>query len=106
MPDPVSESEFVEFEELESGKTCAVEYGPFKVLICNLDGELFGVENVCTHTHVLLTSARLIDSEIECPVHGARFDVRSGIVMCPPARRGLRTFSVEPVAGGALVSLR
>jgi len=101
----VSESEFVEFEEPEPGKTCAVEFGPFKVLICNLDGELFGVDNVCTHARVLLTSAMLIGSEIECPVHGARFDVRSGIVMCPPARRGLRTFNVERVAGGALVSL-
>lgn len=101
----MSESEFVEFEEPEPGKTCAVEFGPFKVLICNLDGELFGVDNECTHARVLLTSAMLIGSEIECPVHGARFDVRSGIVMCPPARRGLRTFNVERVVGGALVSL-
>ena len=101
----MSESEFVKFEEPEPGKTCAVEFGPFKVLICNLDGELFGVDNECTHARVLLTSAMLIGSEIECPVHGARFDVRSGIVMCPPARRGLRTFNVERVVGGALVSL-
>lgn len=101
----MSESEVIEFEEPEPGQTCAVEFGPFKVLIFNVDGELFGVENICTHARVSLTTARLIGSDIECPVHGARFDARSGIVMCPPARRGLRVFSVTRVAGGALISL-
>ena len=87
----MSESEVIEFEEPEPGQTCAVE--------------LFGVENICTHARVSLTTARLIGSDIEGPVHGARFDARSGIVMCRPARRGLRVFSVTRVAGGALISL-
>lgn len=104
-PEPVSETHFIEIEEPEPGKTCAVEVGPFKVLICNVNGELCAVENICTHARISLTTARLINGEIECPVHGARFDARSGIVMCPPARKGLRVFPLTRVAGGVEISL-
>ena len=101
----MSQTEFVALVEPEPGKTCAVEVGHYKILICNVFGDLFAVENLCTHARVSLTSARLIGAQIECPVHGARFDARSGIVMCPPARRGLRVFPLTRVAGGVEISL-
>ena len=56
-------------------------------------------------TRISLTSTRLHGAEIECPVHGARFDARSGSVMCGPARRGLRVFPLTRVSGGVEVSL-
>ncbi|MFT5443305.1 MAG: 3-phenylpropionate/trans-cinnamate dioxygenase ferredoxin subunit [Myxococcota bacterium] len=100
-----SSGEFVALDEPAPGQTRAVVVGETKVLICNVDGELFAVENQCTHARVLLTSARMIDGEIECPVHGARFDAKSGAVMCAPARRGLRTFAVTRADGGVTISL-
>jgi len=98
-------SERVEIEDLEPGQTQAVELGTLQVLICNVDGELFAVENQCSHARVSLTEAKLIGCEIECPVHGARFDARTGDVICRPARRGLRVFSITRVAGGVEISL-
>ena len=101
----MSETALVELKELDPGKTHAVEVGSLKILICNVDGDWFAIENMCTHAKIALTSARLIGLEIECPVHGARFDVRTGSVMCLPARRGLRVFPLTRVAEGALISL-
>lgn len=96
---------FVETEVPEAGNTRAIEVDSRPILICNVDGELFAVENQCTHARVLLTSARLIEGEIECPVHGARFDAKTGAVMCPPARRGLQSFSIRQVEGGVQIKL-
>ena len=98
-------SQRVDMEDLQPGQTCVVEVDSVQVLICNVDGELFGVENQCSHARVPLTEAKLIDCEIECPVHGARFDARTGDVICRPARRGLRVFSITRVAGGVEISL-
>jgi nitrite reductase/ring-hydroxylating ferredoxin subunit len=44
-------------------------------------------------------------NQLECPVHGARFDVRTGAVLCPPAQRGLRRFNVRKAEGGVIVCL-
>jgi nitrite reductase/ring-hydroxylating ferredoxin subunit len=95
----------VELEDLQPGQTRVVEIDSMQVLICNVDGEWFGVENRCTHAHVALTEAKLIGCELECPVHGARFDVRTGDVLSRPARKALRTFPLTRVAGGVLISL-
>ena len=60
-------NEFVALEqELAPGKTLGVEVGPYKILLCNVDGELFGVENYCTHSRVSLSYAELKGGEIEC----------------------------------------
>jgi 3-phenylpropionate/trans-cinnamate dioxygenase ferredoxin subunit len=98
-------SEHVEIGDLQPGETRVVEIDTLQILICNVDGEWFGVENRCTHAAVRLTEAKLIGCEIECPVHGARFSVRTGDVTCRPARRGLRVFPLTRVAGGVLISL-
>ncbi len=84
----------------EAGQTLAVEACGTSVLVCNVGGELFAVENQCSHARVSLSEGRLIEGEVECPVHGARFDVKTGTAMCRPARRAIRTFRVERVEDG------
>ena len=106
MTELEARSEFVPLDEgIEPGQTRGVAVGLYKVLICNLGGELFAVENYCTHARVSLSYAELKDGQLECPVHGARFDVKTGAVVCPPARRGLRRFDIRKVEGGVVVSL-
>jgi len=101
----VSEVRRVEVAEPAPGQTVAFEVGDQKILLCNVDGELHAVENQCSHARMALTEAKLVGNEIECPVHGARFDARTGIAMCRPARRPLRTFAVRRVDDGLEISL-
>lgn len=84
----------VDVSELASGRTRAVSHAGANLLVCNVDGAYFAVENRCSHAEVLLTVARLDGCLLECPVHGARFDVRDGSVARRPARRGIRTYPV------------
>jgi len=62
--------------------------------VCNVGGEYFAVADVCTHDRGPLGEGRLRGTVIECPRHGARFDVRDGAVLAPPAVRPLPTYPV------------
>lgn len=74
-------------------KTCQV--GSKRVVVCNVGGDYYAIEDVCTHDGAPLGAGELIDCQIECPRHGARFDVRTGKVTCLPAVIPVATYPVE-----------
>jgi 3-phenylpropionate/trans-cinnamate dioxygenase ferredoxin subunit len=76
--------------ELPSGGKKLVEVDGRAIAVFNVDGVFHAIDDVCTHDGGPLADGRLIGNEIECPRHGARFDVRTGRPLCMPA--------VEPVA--------
>ena len=65
------------------------------VAVCNVDGELYAIDDVCTHDEGSLDQGELEGYEIECPRHGARFDVRTGAVRALPAVVPVDTFKVR-----------
>ena len=83
-----------EIADLEPGKARAVEHEGRAFLLCNVEGEIFAVSNRCSHAAMPLTDAVLRGSVLECPLHGARFDVRDGAVVGQPARTPLPVFQV------------
>jgi 3-phenylpropionate/trans-cinnamate dioxygenase ferredoxin subunit len=76
--------------ELPSGAKKLVEVEGRAIAVFNVDGTYHAIDDVCTHDGGPLAEGQLIGCEIECPRHGARFDVRTGRPLCMPA--------VEPVA--------
>lgn len=62
--------------------------------MCNVGGEFYAIADVCTHDRGPLGEGRLRGSVIECPRHGARFDVRDGSVKALPAVKPLPTYPV------------
>lgn len=71
--------------------------GDVAIAVFNIDGELYAVEDVCTHDGGDLATGELHGYEIECPRHGARFDVRTGAVLCPPAYEPIAKFPIKIV---------
>lgn len=65
------------------------------ILVFNLDGRYYAIENRCTHENAELSDGALEGDEIICPRHGARFSVVTGAVLGPPAYENLRTFPVR-----------
>jgi nitrite reductase/ring-hydroxylating ferredoxin subunit len=60
------------------------------------DGEFFGTADLCTHEEWSLgTDSDLEGDEVTCPLHMARYNVRTGKVLCFPAMSDLRTFEVQ-----------
>jgi 3-phenylpropionate/trans-cinnamate dioxygenase ferredoxin component len=59
--------------------------GDHEIAVCNVDGQFYAIDNLCTHDEGPLDQGELEGNEIECPRHGARFDVRTGEATQLPA---------------------
>ena len=76
-----------------------------ELLLVNLDGELHAISNICSHDYAELSDGELEGAEIVCPLHQARFDVRIGEALTPPAYEPLPTFPVRVVDGNVEVAI-
>jgi 3-phenylpropionate/trans-cinnamate dioxygenase ferredoxin subunit len=81
--------------QVPPGRVRIVEVGDEDVALCNVGGEIFAIANVCTHDDGPLGQGYLLGDEIECPRHGARFNVRTGEVKSLPAIVPIPTFEVK-----------
>ena len=66
-----------------------------EIAVCNAAGVVYAIDNICTHDNGSLDQGELMGCEIECPRHGARFDVRNGEATEKPAVLPVDTFSVR-----------
>jgi 3-phenylpropionate/trans-cinnamate dioxygenase ferredoxin subunit len=80
--------------EIPPGTTRRVVVDGAEILLCNVDGNLYAIEDVCTHDGGPLDQGELLGETVVCPRHGATFDVRTGDVLTLPAVVPLMTFSV------------
>jgi len=85
--------------ELPPGGMKVVPAEDTDIAVFNCDGEFHAIEDVCTHDGGQLTGGTLEGCEIECPRHGARFDVRTGEALTPPAYEPTSKFPVKVEAG-------
>jgi len=91
-------SEFIkvaETSDLPPGRVKVVLVGDRRIALCNVDGQFFAIDDLCTHDGGPLGQGELQGDIIECPRHGARFNVRTGKVLALPAVKALNTYPVE-----------
>jgi 3-phenylpropionate/trans-cinnamate dioxygenase ferredoxin subunit len=91
--------------DVRPGRARAVAAADEHLLLCNVDGALYAIADLCTHDRGPLGEGRLRGATIECPRHGARFDVRDGSVVSPPAVRDLVTYPLRIVDGQVEVAV-
>ena len=91
--------------DVPPGRVTVVEIGDEDVALCNVDGEVYAIANVCTHDDGPLGTGYLLGDEIECPRHGARFNVRTGAVRTLPAIIPIPTFEVKIEGDDILVDV-
>ena len=84
----------VALDTLRPGTTREVVLGPYQVLLARVGPLVFAVDGLCPHAGGPLVEGSLAGRRLECPVHGAVFDVASGEVRKDP-------FAIEPPRGGA-----
>ena len=82
-----------ELGAIPSGEAVRVD-GPTPIAVFNADGELYAIDDTCTHQDASLADGWLEGCEVECPLHASTFDLRTGSVDAPPARRPVRTHQV------------
>ncbi len=85
--------------QLESSSHLEAEVGGYLVRVVRVNGSLYAFEDRCTHDDSPFEDAAIEDCEIICPRHGARFSLRNGEVLSPPAYEPLRIFEVREISG-------
>lgn len=82
-------------DEIGPGERDVVEIDGYYIAIFNVDGRYYAIEDACTHDDGPLAEGELRGYEIECPRHGARFDIRTGDVLSLPAVTPTRRYDVR-----------
>jgi 3-phenylpropionate/trans-cinnamate dioxygenase ferredoxin subunit len=80
---------------IPSGTTQRIMLGGREILLCNVDGAVYAIEDVCTHDGGALDAGELEGCRIMCPRHGAYFDVRTGAALTLPAILPVPTYTVR-----------
>jgi 3-phenylpropionate/trans-cinnamate dioxygenase ferredoxin component len=81
-------------ESLGPGKVRTVFTGRKQLAVCNVGDSYHCIDDVCTHDGASFETAELDGNEIECPRHGARFDVTTGRATCLPAIVPVKVYPV------------
>ncbi len=89
----------IDADELPNGGHVVADVDAVDVVVFNLDGAFFAIEDVCTHDGSEISSGCIKGEEIECPRHAARFSIRTGEVTAPPAYEAIDRFPVQVVDG-------
>ncbi|GAC1659073.1 MAG: non-heme iron oxygenase ferredoxin subunit [Vulcanimicrobiaceae bacterium] len=91
----MSQSAVAKKSEVAPGTTKRVVFKGTEVLLCNVEGEIFAIEDVCTHDGGELDQGELQGCRIMCPRHGAMFDVKTGAALTLPAILPVPTYEVR-----------
>jgi 3-phenylpropionate/trans-cinnamate dioxygenase ferredoxin component len=86
--------------DIAPGTTKVVYAGDVELMLCNVDGAFYAIEDVCTHDGGPLDQGELEGYCIVCPRHGATFDVRSGAVVTLPAVLPIGTYPTRVDSDG------
>ena len=81
--------------EIAPGQGKIVEVQGKEIALFNVGGEYFAIDNMCTHEEASLAEGEISGFEVTCPLHGAKFDVRSGQVLGPPAYDDVTSYPVR-----------
>jgi naphthalene 1,2-dioxygenase system ferredoxin subunit len=81
--------------DLREDEVFTTRLGELELALARIGAAVHAFEDVCTHECASLSQGFLEGGEIECPLHGARFDIATGRCLAAPAERDLRTFPVR-----------
>ena len=81
--------------EAPPGTISVHEVDGVRIALCNVNGRFYAIDDVCTHDGGPLDQGELQGNLVECPRHGAKFDVTNGRAVVLPAVRPVQTYKVE-----------
>lgn len=81
--------------ELQQGKPVKVEKDGKIICVARVGDEVFAIDDTCSHSEASLSEGDVTDFKIECWLHGAEFDLRTGEALTPPAVAPLHTYGVH-----------
>ena len=81
--------------DVDEGEAHQVSVGRTDIAIYKLDGELYATDDICTHAYASLADGYVENGQVECPLHGACFDIKTGKALTAPASIDIATYEVK-----------
>jgi 3-phenylpropionate/trans-cinnamate dioxygenase ferredoxin subunit len=94
-----------QFEDIIEDKPFAATVEGRDLGLYRVGDRIYAIDNICPHQYAFLTDGFVDEGCIECPLHLARFDIKTGVVISGPAEQDLRTYAVKVEQGVVLVEL-
>jgi 3-phenylpropionate/trans-cinnamate dioxygenase ferredoxin subunit len=91
--------------EIAEGHVRTFEVNGRPIAIARYDGQLYAVDDVCTHDGGDLGAGDVVKGQIQCPRHGARFDLKTGQVTRMPAVFGIEKYDIKIEDGQVFVAV-
>ncbi|CAB4885379.1 unannotated protein [freshwater metagenome] len=83
------------FSTLLPGKPVRIEKDGEAICVARIGDEVFAIDDTCSHSDASLAEGDITDFKIECWLHGAEFDLRTGEALTPPAVMPVKKYSVR-----------
>lgn len=84
-----------EIHDISEDMPKAVQVEGTQLGLFKIEDGFFAIENVCPHAYALLTDGFIEDETVECPLHEAIFEIKTGVLQSGPGCRNLRTYPVK-----------
>ena len=91
--------------DLAPGTATVVEAGGKRIALCNTGDSFHAIDDLCSHDGGPLDQGKLLGNRIECPRHGAQFDVTTGKALTLPAIRPIKTYPTRIEDGAVEVEV-
>jgi 3-phenylpropionate/trans-cinnamate dioxygenase ferredoxin subunit len=93
-------------DEIEEGRTKPVTIGEHPIILAKHNGQIYALEGICSHDGGEFEAGeKVCDGQIECPRHGAMFDIKTGDATRMPAIVGIPAYEVKIENGDVLVGV-
>ncbi len=87
--------EIARTDEIVPGKVKMAEVEGMKIALFNLEGSYWAIDDTCPHRGGPLSEGEVEREVVTCPWHGSEFNIRTGEVLIPPARAGVKSYKVQ-----------
>jgi len=80
------------FKDLPKGESLVVEVEGKQIAIFYDEGKVYAIDDLCTHRGASLSEGAVVNKEVRCPWHGAKFSLETGKALCLPANKDLKCY--------------
>ncbi|MBI4396912.1 MAG: non-heme iron oxygenase ferredoxin subunit [Elusimicrobia bacterium] len=93
-------------EQIPEGAIRVFRAGGRRIAVSRVDGRFYAIDDICTHDGGPLGEGTLMGDEVECPRHGARFNVKTGAVVSMPAVVSVKAYVVRVLGDDVQVEIK
>jgi 3-phenylpropionate/trans-cinnamate dioxygenase ferredoxin subunit len=94
-----------QLDQLKEGTPVKLEKEGKAICVVRINDEVFAIDDTCSHSDASLSEGEVTNFKIECWLHGAEFDLRTGQALTLPANIALQTYPVEIQANSVTVEI-